>query len=579
MKSLFLSRSNWLSCVVVLACFVPALGDEQAWQIRGDFISLKPGNTGIAIFQLSDKTRIELPLTSLSEEGRKLIREKLASVAEADQESAEVTVRGPLGRSVKLAVPEMLKGVETDAVWCPTAAEAVVVYQLFLAGDAVSPAERTAAEARLAEWRKLAAEKRVRMGEAWVTPQEYADTRRKADETMQHALQLLNLGNGKLAETELGKASKLDPEDGRAEFLLGLAFALSPPNQGGHSAKAIEHFSDAVRRDPDDPYALNNLVVCEVQAGRYNALPGRFRQMLAMLPNGQLIVDNLGAIIANAATSKPRLQDRVLVELNDLYRKVIQELKLMPIEGGVGRKLVLLSPYGKACSAGSATTLSLIVEPPREWVSGCRVGSGFVISEGYVLTSRQVVDDSIDISIEDPTSPGRRLPATEVASLESPTVTLLRCDGLIAPALPLAEKLPAVGAEVLAAGKAGLFSETKLEVARGAVTSAGLPDLDGGNAFHAVAVPRGSGGGPIIDQAGRVVGMVAPTPRTEASGNGRGIGIPIERIWPLIKEQLPRLEPAKGDAPAGEWPVVEGQAGAATVRVLAFEKHVKPKAE
>ena len=563
---------------VVAALVLGALGGvgwaaDGTWALRAEFVALKPGNPAVAIFQLPDKTRIELPLAALSESDRDAIRVAVEAKPKAEP-VAPVTVRGPLGRSVALAVPEVLKAVETDAVWCTTAADAVLVYQLFLAGDSLSAVERAAAEKRLAEWQELASEKRVRQGDVWVTPEQRAETRRQVEETLQHAMQLLKLGNAKLAESEIEKASRLDPEDGRAEFILGLAYVL-----GTSPAKALDHFMDASRRDPEDPWAASNLATCEFSAGRYAGLAGRFRQILDLVPDAQQVADNLGVVIVGAANSRPKIPDRVVGDLNDLYRQVVQQLKLKSVENAAGRKLVYLSPYGKACNPGPAATLPATLQPPRDWVVGSRTANGVVVAPGHVLTSRRVLADLGEVWVEDPATPGRRLAATEVASLENPEVTLLKCEGLAAAPLPLGEKLPAVAAEIAAANKVGgvLLGEPA-EVRRGAIVAAARADLRG--AFvHSAAVSRGLGGGPIVDTTGRLVALVAPTPRTDATGHARGLGIPMEAIWPLLKEQLADLAPAAVETSPLAWEAIEARLAPATVRVVGVEKRVQPKAE
>jgi hypothetical protein len=96
---------------------------------------------------------------------------------------------------------------------------------------------------------------------------------------------------------------------------------------------------------------------------------------------------------------------------------------------------------------------------------------------------------------------------------------------------------------------------------------------------HSAKLTRGLGGGPIVDATGRVVGLVAPAPRTDATGNGRGLGIPIEAIWPLLKEQLADLAPAEAEASPLAWEAIEARLAPATVRVVGVEKRVQPKAE
>jgi S1-C subfamily serine protease len=563
--------------LVLVAWAAAGWAADGTWALRAEFVGVKPGNPAVAIFQLPDKTRIELPLAALSESDREAIRRAVEAKPESAPGGA-MTVRGPLGRSVTLAVPEVLKAVETDAVWCSTAADAVLVYQLFLAGDALSAAERAAAEKRLLEWQKLAAEKRVRQGEAWVTPEQRAAVCREVEPAIRKALQTLKLGNTKLFEGELEKASRLDPEDGRAEFILGLGWAMSP----GGAPKAIEHFGEAARRVPEDPWVFTNLAACEFVAGRFSSLPARYRQALDRATDGRLVTANLGAMLAAVAATRSKMPERTLRELNDLYHRATQATGVKPSEGAAGGAapgIAYASPYGAALPQVPVAGLPALLEPPEQWVAGGRFASGVVVAPGHVLTCGRVIVELGEVWVEDPATPGRRLEATEVASLEEPEVTLLRCDGLVAAPLPLGDKMPVVAAEVAAANKVGgvLLGEPA-EVRRGAVVAAARADLRG--AFvHSAKLSRGLGGGPIADATGRVVGLVAPTPRTDATGNGRGLGIPIESIWPLLKEQLADLAPAEAAASPLAWEAVEARLAPATVRVVGVEKRVQPKAE
>jgi tetratricopeptide (TPR) repeat protein len=562
-----------LVAVGLVAGSFSVLAADRAWEFQGDFVSLKPGNPAVAIFLLPDKTRIEVPLAALSEAGRNAIRAAAQTPPPVPSDEV-VTVRGPLGKSVTLAAPAVIKAVETDAIWCRDAADAVLVYELYLAGDNLSAAERSAAEARLTEWRKRAAEHRVRQGTEWVTADSQAEVRRVGEEMLAHALQLLKLGNVKLAEAELEKASRHDPEDGRAEFILGLAYAL-----GGNAPKGIEHFLDAARRDPEDPWVLGNLAACEFVAGRYGGLAARFREVLDVVPDAQPVADNLGIVIANGGSLKPKMPERVLADLNDLYKQVVQSLKLPAVEGLGGRTVSLVTPYGKACLPGPATSLPAVLEPPVEWVAGGRAASGVVIAPGRILTTRQVLTDTGEVFVEDPSTPGRRLLATELASLEDPPVTLLQCDTLIPAPLPVAAATPAAGGEIVAVIRTGgPLAGGKPQVARGTIVSTPPQGL-GGRFVHSAVVSRGAGGGPIVDATGRLVGIIAPTPRAEASGNTRGLGIPVERIWPLLKEQIADLQAAKPAEPAPAPEAIESQVAPATVRVVSVEKRFKPKAD
>jgi hypothetical protein len=63
--------------------------------------------------------------------------------------------------------------------------------------------------------------------------------------------------------------------------------------------------------------------------------------------------------------------------------------------------------------------------------------------------------------------------------------------------------------------------------------------------------------------------MVASTPRTAASGNVAGFGIPVDRMWPLIEEHMPDVEAATNAADGGDAAAAERRAVAGTVFVPA----------
>ncbi len=555
--------------------------EERAWEVRGAFVSLKPGHDDVAIIELPDGSLIEVPLSALSDEGRTFVLAQMESTRGQDPAGA-VTAKGPQGRSVALAVPEILKGVETDAIWCRTAEDAVLVYRLYLAGEEPTAEQRAAAEKRLAEWRTLAEAKKVRMGQDWVAPEQLAEARSKADEMVRHSIELTRLGNWELAEEQLRDASRVNPEAGIADLVLGLGYALLRPSPSAsvriNLQKAIGFFEEAGRREPDNPDVLNNLGVCEMLTGRYASGVAHLKRAWQLLDDDQTIADNLGLTMKNATAIRPRVPEKLIAELNACYRAALQNPRLKPLDMAVKTPLKLRSLYGAPIPFKQAeltvTELVSRLKVPDQWQTNFRAGEGFAVAEGYVLASSSIVRDATELAIEDPTTAGRWLPAKEVASLESPAVSLLRCDGLLASTLPLAEKVAAAGVEVAMPLEGATPLVRTPEMVRGTVSGPVQPDLGGGSFIHTAAIARGVGGGPIVDQNGSVVGMVASVPETANSGNERGVGIPIERIWPLLKEQLPDLKPSSAPSSAG-WADVEAKAAGGVVRVNTRVKYVK----
>ena len=180
---------------------------------------------------------------------------------------------------------------------------------------------------------------------------------------------------------------------------------------------------------------------------------------------------------------------------------------------------------------------------------GAFSGSGFVVSaDGHVVTAASVVPGGAsDITV---LLPGfRRRPAAIVASDEALSVTLLKVAGEEPlPFLPLARGLPAIGDVAFTAGDVDdvMLANGRASFSRGVVS--GLYDVEkqpeaayAGRVIETTAaVNPGSDGGPLVDAAGRVVGMisVAVSPR-----RWQGVAVPmatlLEKFAPLGSNGLP----------------------------------------
>jgi serine protease Do len=163
------------------------------------------------------------------------------------------------------------------------------------------------------------------------------------------------------------------------------------------------------------------------------------------------------------------------------------------------------------------------------------LGSGFLIHpSGYVVTNAHVVEDATTVQVR--LASGRRLSGTVVGRDGRVDLALVKVEAAEPlPVLPLgdSDRLE-VGELVLALGHPFGLEQT---VSLGIVSRKGAPLQAAAPGFDFVqtdaAVNPGNSGGPLVDMAGRVVGV-----NTMAARNGSiGFAIPVN----LAKGLLPQL--------------------------------------
>lgn len=271
-----LGRVRILMFLVAVAVGGRAQAGEQSWRISGRFLELREDNAGVAILELADGARLEVPLTAFSEEDR----QNLLALSKSEN-----------------------------------------------AGGVAEPA---------------------------------APDKKKAVEMVKHSIDLLRLGNPQLAKQELQQASKADPESGDADFVMGAIYALAARN----FPKAVDHFREAVERDPKNAAAVANLAVCELYAKQYTSAVAHFRRAIELNPQGQAIADNMALAIRAAGAGRARISEKPLAELNDLYRGALADLKLAPLAPETPPALVLYGLDGRAVDPKSPTPLLDAVQQP-----------------------------------------------------------------------------------------------------------------------------------------------------------------------------------------------------------------------
>jgi serine protease Do len=165
------------------------------------------------------------------------------------------------------------------------------------------------------------------------------------------------------------------------------------------------------------------------------------------------------------------------------------------------------------------------------------LGSGIIVdSRGYVLTNNHVVQgvERIKIALAD----GRTFRASLVGRDPFTDLAVLKIDGKNLPVVTLGDSARlAIGETVVAIGNP-LWIEGGATVTTGVVSGRGRStEQEGLPVLHNLiqtdaAINPGNSGGPLVDLAGRVIGI---NTAVIASAHGIGFAIPINNAKPVIK--------------------------------------------
>lgn len=174
-------------------------------------------------------------------------------------------------------------------------------------------------------------------------------------------------------------------------------------------------------------------------------------------------------------------------------------------------------------------------------------GSGWVLSGDLVVTNAHVVAGQTDTTVE-AQGDGPRLPAQAVAFDPTDDVAILRVPGLGAPALSMRSDVPSgTAAALLGFPENGPYDVSPVRV--GATRTALSDDAYGHGPVTRPIMPlrgvvrHGNSGGPLVDDAGHVVGTVfASTVGTRRPG---GFAVPNDVVAAVLD---------RADGPVGTGP-------------------------
>ena len=163
---------------------------------------------------------------------------------------------------------------------------------------------------------------------------------------------------------------------------------------------------------------------------------------------------------------------------------------------------------------------------------GSGAGTGIVLSATEVVTNAHVVADATSINVQ--TADGVKHAATVEGSDSQADLAVLKVNGVtdMKPAQWAASSTAQVGDSVIAVGNAEGYGATP-SVSEGIISALGRTISDDtsehltGLIQTDAAINPGNSGGPLVDTAGRVVGITTAVERGSTSEPAQGIGFAI----------------------------------------------------
>jgi tetratricopeptide (TPR) repeat protein len=152
----------------------------------------------------------------------------------------------------------------------------------------------------LAEWRDRLAQRKVKVGGNWVTPEERSVMQEKALLVADQARELLKQNKLRDADAAVSRALEADPGNVSALYLKGLISYRQ--DQIPAARKAFEAVKEAM---PDHGPALNNLAVILWRQNQQMAAIGAYFQAMQAMPLNKELLNNVAEAL-NALTDEQR---------------------------------------------------------------------------------------------------------------------------------------------------------------------------------------------------------------------------------------------------------------------------------
>jgi S1-C subfamily serine protease len=170
-------------------------------------------------------------------------------------------------------------------------------------------------------------------------------------------------------------------------------------------------------------------------------------------------------------------------------------------------------------------------------------GSGFVWDrQGHIVTNFHVIEDGVEFQVTLPNQEQR--PAKLVGKDESKDIAVLKLEGnlsSLSPLTPGSSRDLEVGQKTIAIGNPFGFDYT---VTKGIVSALGRKISGAGGVSIRdmiqtdASINPGNSGGPLLDSAGRLIGMNTQIVSPSGESSGVGFAIPVDTIAKVVPELI-----------------------------------------
>ena len=534
-------------------------------------------------------------LVSLKKQDGTSISVRLDKLSKSDIEFVQKNRKRKSKSHIETKGIKTAQELETLANEERTAANALILYQLFLEDPTISRTQKRLAKYRLPHWEKTFRQKEIRVGRKWYGPNELAEIQETENRLFKEARTFFQVGETERGLDLIQKARRANLDSIRSDFFLGIYSAIMDRN----SEAASRHFNRCVKsqrarqselnriESANLASSLNNLALTKVRGQRYSEALRLWNQA-SEISDAWEIGQNLGRLyFLSQQRSAKSVDPRATISFSRSQKRQIEALfleriKLSPKEvfdSNTGWMYMAYIPEARSgAKEGSTPSKTSRVPDIEKDMRVVGSGTGFVVHPGCLMTSAHVAKDADAFLIVGGKGNSEKLLANVLAisDRDDLDLALIKCDELNAPPLRISETHPRLGSELRLLGYP-LFNDigSSLKVTRGIISglpphtgmAGALSDYKDYLLFDATINP-GNSGGPSCDVHGNVIAVNTAILTPHAIGGGYVAGVSPDNALKFINKHVSKHSNAGSFVAASSWEDAVARVADSTVLIL-----------